>query len=567
MSPPVATRELSPFGLEVTVPEGTEWGEVDPDRVHAWVRAHRVVVIRGLRPLQKRELPRAARRLGPLQAWPFGAVNELKPDAQAKNYLYTTREVPLHWDGAFAGRAPRYLFFHCVEAPGGEGGETVFVDTARIFALADDETRDRWRALCFTYETDRIVHYGGRFSARVVTPHPRTGEPVLRFAEPVDDLNPVRVHAEGLAPLESARMITLLRRALQEPRAVLAHAWRAGDVVVADNHVLLHGRRAFAGGERRHIRRVNVHGPERTWRDAVRDAIRIRRPEFVVAEIPILLLPALLVSAQLGSWRFAETAALFFLLFHFGDMVNCLADRDLDAVYKTHLSEAVYGLGVRWVALQIAATAALALGLAAHLAIATARPDVVGLVAFGLLLGAQYSLGPVRAKGRGLWQVLTLWAVVFVGPMLLVARATGSGALPWSVLGLIAAYGVMQEGIILINTAEDLPEDEEEGIRTAAVALGLRRCLGLSLAMIAAGGLAVFAVLASRSPDPVPALAPFAVAWAWVLGEVLATIRAVRGKAPLEAIAALRPRARRMPLWIAVTAWTTLWAAAMTGTP
>lgn len=561
---------LRPFGVEVRLPEGTPWEALEPGRVHAWVEAHRVVVVRGLRPFAKRDLPAAARRLGPLQAWSFGAVNELRPEPRATNYLYTTREVPLHWDGAFAGRAPRLLFFHCVEAEAVDGGETVFVDTTRVLARADDETRDRWRALQLVYETEKVVHYGGRFSAPVVGSHPRTGEAVLRFAEPVDDLNPVRVRAEGLAPLDSARMITELRRATHDPEAVLAHAWRAGDVVIADNHALLHGRRAFTGSERRHLRRVNVHDPERTWRDTLRDAVRIRRPEFMVAEIPIVLVPAVLVApvATLASRSFAELALLVLLLFHFGDMINCLADRRLDAVYKTRLSEAVYGLGVPQVAWQIAASAALALGLAAHLAVVTSRPELVALVAFGLLLGAQYSVGPLRTKGRGAWQVATLWAVIFVGPMVLVARALGA-ALSLPLALLVAAYGAMQEGIILVNTAEDLPEDEDAAIATTAVSLGLDRCLALATAMVAAGGAAVLAVLAwmalRRGASLLVTTGPLLVAWAWVVREVGATWRAVRGQDREATMSVLRPRARRMPLWITATAWTTLWAAGLVG--
>ncbi len=68
--------------------------------------------------------------------------------------------------------------------------------------------------------------------------------------------------------------------------------------IIADNHALLHGRNAFVHAAPRHIRRVNVHDPGRTLFDDVRAAIRIRRPEFMVAEIPILLAPALLLSAR-----------------------------------------------------------------------------------------------------------------------------------------------------------------------------------------------------------------------------------------------------------------------------
>jgi 1,4-dihydroxy-2-naphthoate octaprenyltransferase len=353
------------------------------------------------------------------------------------------------------------------------------------------------------------------------------------------------------------------------PAAVLAHRWEAGDIVVADNHALLHGRHAFAGGERRHIRRVNVHDPiARTFWHAVRESIRIRRPEFMVAEIPILLIPALLVSAPLLSARFAETVALFFLLFHFGDMANCLADRDLDAVYKTHLTEAVYGLGVRNVRIQLALTTIATLLLAAHLGYATGQYEILALVIAGLGLGAAYSIPPVRLKGRGLLQVLTLWAVIFVGPMLLVVRTFMVTPPAAQLLALVLSYGAMQEGIILVNTAEDLPEDTAAGIRTTAVALGLRRTLALATAMVAIGGAGVATSLASIAAlrglprDGMVYLVPLACAYAWVVIELGLAWRLISTREQEAALAELRPRARRMPLWITATAWTTLFAAA-----
>jgi alpha-ketoglutarate-dependent taurine dioxygenase/4-hydroxybenzoate polyprenyltransferase len=565
----ITTRVLEPFGIEVRVPPGTPWDDVVAD-VHRWVAEHRLVVLRGLRPFDKAALPGAARRLGPLQAWSFGAVNELKPEPDPKNYLYTRRAVPLHWDGAFVGRAPRYLFFHCVTASDLDaGGETVFVDTTRVWTRADEPTRDRWRALRFTYATERVVHYGGRFSAEVVGRHPDTGETVMRFAEPVDDLNPVSVRGEGLSPLESAVMITELRQALHQPAATLAHRWESGDVVIADNHALLHGRRPFAREASRHIRRVNIHRPERTWRDAIRDSLRVRRPEFMVAEIPILLVPALLVLGSLGALataRFAETAALFFLLFHFGDMINCLADRDLDAVYKTHLSEAVYGLGVRNVRWQLALTVLAAFGLTVHLAWQTGRWDLVGMVGLGILLAAQYSVRPLWLKGRGLWQVAALWAVIFIGPMLIVARILG-GVLSPELLAVAIAYGAMQQGIVLVNTAEDLPEDEAAGIHTVAVSLGLDRCLLLSVAMVAAGGATVIGAMlwTARSTAASWSLVALGAVWCWVVRAIARTWTRVRGATSGAALRAVRQSARRMPIWITLTAWTTLLAAAVIG--
>src|SRR5687768_11518026 len=100
------TRELAPFGLEVAVPLDVTWDNIPPDDIHRWVEMHRIVVLRGLPTLGKMEMTAAARKLGPLHAWEFGAVNELHEKNDTENYLYTSHAVPLHWDGAFVGKVP-----------------------------------------------------------------------------------------------------------------------------------------------------------------------------------------------------------------------------------------------------------------------------------------------------------------------------------------------------------------------------------------------------------------------------------------------------------------------------
>ena len=288
------------------------------------------------------------------------------------------------------------------------------------------------------------------------------------------------------------------------------------------------------------------------------DMLRIRRVEYLIAEIPILLIPALVVGgadAFDGGYGGA-IALLFFLLFNFGDMINCLADRELDARYKTWLSQAVYGLGVDFVRAQVWATAAGALALGAHLSWSLERWWILALVAVGLALGAAYSVAPARLKGRGLAQLACLWAILFVGPMTLVASALAAAPDPGALV-LFAAYGAAQMGVILVNTAEDFPEDRAAGVRTSIVALGLRRGIGLAALLVGVAGACVLGWFAGAGA-PAWALAVEAGAWGFVLAGVLGLYRAIRGVGEAEAIALVKARAKRVPAWVTVFAWSTL---------
>jgi alpha-ketoglutarate-dependent taurine dioxygenase len=253
-------ERAEPFGLIVKSDRrGADLRAVGVARLKGWIDEHRVVVLRGFAPLEGTELPAFCEELGELLEWDFGAVNDLRVESGARNYLYTNREVPFHWDGAFAGRAPRYIFFHCdVAPPPGGGGETLFCDTTRLLARAPRERRESWERIVITYTTEKVVHYGGTFASPVVTRHPLGGERVLRFAEPVTDLNPVRLEIAGIPEDAREEFLEDMHRRLNDESVCYRHVWLSGDVVVADNYVLLHGRRAFGPRAERHIRRVNI---------------------------------------------------------------------------------------------------------------------------------------------------------------------------------------------------------------------------------------------------------------------------------------------------------------------
>jgi 4-hydroxybenzoate polyprenyltransferase len=299
--------------------------------------------------------------------------------------------------------------------------------------------------------------------------------------------------------------------------------------------------------------------------------LRIRRIEFRVAEIPILAIPALLLIRDISivkTFVFWEGILVFFFLFAFGDMINCLADRDLDAVYKPHLSEAVYGLGVKFVTFQVIASAVIALALAAHVSWQLDRWLLLPLVAVGVVLGAAYSVKPVQLKGRGLLQLFCLWMIIFVGPMLFIGLLVS--AVPSVTLTIFAAaYGALQMGIILVNTAEDYPEDKNAGITTTIVALGLNRGISLAMWLTVFGAIGVLvnlAVLFRRQMEhgwQLIALALVAAASAFVITGLVRLKRSIDRVDLGQGIKLVKKAGKLVPLWVTLVAWSTLGAAAV----
>lgn len=253
---------LRPFGRIVEAAGGgARIEDIPVEKLARWTEESRVLVLRGFDLLGKQELAEYCRTWGEVLKWDAGEVIDLVVQENPNNYLFGSGDVPFHWDGAFVEADPRYFFFQCLDATPGVGGETVFSDTTAVYRDADEEQRERWSRVSMTYSTDKVVHYGGEVTERLVTQHPATGLPVLRFAEPLSPekyKNPVYVKVHGIGESEMDEFLTALAELVHRPEYCYDHDWRAGDIVIADNFSLIHGRNAFTGPTKRHLQRVEV---------------------------------------------------------------------------------------------------------------------------------------------------------------------------------------------------------------------------------------------------------------------------------------------------------------------
>ena len=184
---------------------------------------------------------------------------ELKESPDPKNYLFSRERVPFHWDGAFH-KVPSYLAFYCVEAPVKDaGGQTLFANTEMIWEGATPQEKTFWTQIELTYETQKLAHYGGKVKGPLVQRHPATGKPILRFAEAVETaLNPVSLKIDGIPDLTHVAFVAKMQRKIYSPAYVYQHEWKPCDVLIADNHSLVHGRRAFEKDCPRHLRRIQL---------------------------------------------------------------------------------------------------------------------------------------------------------------------------------------------------------------------------------------------------------------------------------------------------------------------
>jgi alpha-ketoglutarate-dependent taurine dioxygenase len=263
MAPTITPNQ--PFGL-VLEPEAPEDDihDLDVELLRELLWKERLLVLRGFRTFSSAEaFADYCERWGEVSIWPFGKVLELVEHNNPEDHIFDNNYVPLHWDGMYRPQVPEFQIFHCVRAPRhGQGGRTTFSDTVRALEGAPETACALWGKVTGSYQR-KMEFYDSKTISPIVDTHPVRGFPVIRYNEPPlagygNFVNPPILEFTGVGDDERGTFFSSLRDALYAPSNFYAHEWQEGDVVVADNFSLLHGREAFETKAPRHLRRVHV---------------------------------------------------------------------------------------------------------------------------------------------------------------------------------------------------------------------------------------------------------------------------------------------------------------------
>jgi L-tyrosine isonitrile desaturase/decarboxylase len=245
-------KYLNPFGVLINrLPTLSE--------LYSLTLTHGIVILRYHDIYTKKQFLEFAQSIGKILEWEFGEINELKIDKDAKNYLYSNEKVPFHWDGAFK-LVPTLLLFHCIKAPEKKsGGETLFTNTTRIINELSEKKYNEYQKIQLSYETDKLAHYGGKISGALISKHLKNDKEVLRYAEPVQTrLNPVSLAVKDMTKSEQCNFEHEMSSLIYDKRYCYQHVWKDNDIVLADNHALIHARNQINHASPRHLRRIQI---------------------------------------------------------------------------------------------------------------------------------------------------------------------------------------------------------------------------------------------------------------------------------------------------------------------
>ncbi len=231
-------------------------------REHVW--RERLIVLRGYHTFGGTDdFSKYCEHWGEISVWPFGKVLELVEHNNPEDHIFDNNYVPLHWDGMYRKQVPEFQIFHCVSAPlVGQGGRTTFSNTVQALENAPSQTKELWKKMTGSYQR-KMEFYNSKTVSPIIESHPHRDFSVIRYNEPPlkgygHFVNPPQLEFTGAKDTELTEFHRTLREALYAPENFYAHEWRVGDLIVADNFSLLHGREAFESKAPRHLRRVHV---------------------------------------------------------------------------------------------------------------------------------------------------------------------------------------------------------------------------------------------------------------------------------------------------------------------
>lgn len=256
---------LKPFGALVEpANEKTTVHDLDIETLRNLFSEHQLVVLRGFDTFRNSDdFADYCERWGEVSLWPFGKVLELIQQDNPEDHIFDHSYMPLHWDGMYRPQVPEYQIFHCVKAPlPGQGGATTFSNTILALKFAQAEEKEIWNKVTGTYQR-KMEFYNSKTLSPIITKHPHKDVSVIRYSEPPSAdrghfVNPPVLEFSGIDHEELDAFTQSLEKALYSQDSFYAHEWQTGDIVIADNFSLLHGREKFVSKSPRHIQRVHV---------------------------------------------------------------------------------------------------------------------------------------------------------------------------------------------------------------------------------------------------------------------------------------------------------------------
>lgn len=174
-------------------------------------------------------------------------------------------ELTLHADHLWTAEPLNALMLYGIEVPE-TGGETRFCISGRAFAAMPEELRRKVEGLrCIHMYDFRKSDYTAPYDlSRRGQPNVADATHPMVWTDPASGRRAIWYNGtttaaiEGIGEEEVPELVAQLRRHLDDPAVNYLHHWRAGDLLVWNNRMLLHARAPFDPSQPRTLRRTPI---------------------------------------------------------------------------------------------------------------------------------------------------------------------------------------------------------------------------------------------------------------------------------------------------------------------
>lgn len=182
-----------------------------------------------------------------------GKIAKVENKGNVQDYGKNGLAFPFHNDGPYFHRVPKWVILYCRKAGNG-GGQTFFSNTNKVIA----ELRERFDSNLLQSMNIVYMHRDRtKFRFPLVQKDEQGGEHLnwntSLYLEP--DLQ-VILESNRQSFTQRANELMSTINLLLEKNMVLEHDWNDGDLLLFDNHLLLHGRRVVPAGSERLLYRI-----------------------------------------------------------------------------------------------------------------------------------------------------------------------------------------------------------------------------------------------------------------------------------------------------------------------
>lgn len=243
------------FGLKISDPTGGNVSKAISSKMLTRLSEQfGILCLKDVNFEEQSEMVEFCKPFGNIYHWKFGPVHVVKPDENPSGYVHSLEKTPVHWDLSMLPldhekvkldplfAASKFMLYCKVPPQKGEGQTTV-VDGRAVLDIIGRKRMQEWESINVTYYT-RMTYFGGypRTYPLIYT-HPDLGKKVFRYQEGSHSkLQEFTVSVDGYSEVDSEALISEINELIYDDKCMIAHEWNAGDLMLVDNWLALHGR-------------------------------------------------------------------------------------------------------------------------------------------------------------------------------------------------------------------------------------------------------------------------------------------------------------------------------------